>query len=150
MRLTFTLYDVQEISSSAYRAFISTFRYQSEESDSAFDFDNSDSDLSDFDPDIFGCGEIIPEVESMVENTWEICNPLNEVYGATTSKLIKETVNTATEKTQCAGLKFFKDITPGEDRNLIETCTEICFWCCCQTVTKVYKIIAEATNNLMY
>jgi len=150
MRLTFTLYDVQEISSSAYRAFISTFRYQSEESDSDFNSDNSDSDLSDFDPDIFGCGEITPEVESMVENTWEICNPLDEVYGATTSELIKETVNTATEETQCAGLKFFKAITPGEDRNLIETCTEICFWCCCGTVKKVSPIIAEATSNLMY
>ena len=154
MRLTFTLYDVQEISSSAYRAFISTFRYQSEESDyeSDYDFnsDNSDSDLSDFDPDIFGCGEITPEVESMVENTWEICNPLDKVYGGTTSKLIKETVNTATEETQCAGLKFFKAITPGEDRNLIETCTEICFWCCCETVKKVSPIIAEATTNLMY
>ena len=66
MRLTFTLYDFQEISSSSYRAFISTFRYQSEESDSDFNSDNSDSDLSDFDPDIFGCGEITPEVESMV------------------------------------------------------------------------------------
>lgn len=150
MRLTFTFRDVQEISSTAYRAFISTFRYQSEESDSDFNSDNSDSDLSDFDPDIFACSEITPEVESMVENTWEICNPLDEVYGATTSKLIKETVNTATEETQCAGLKFFKAITPGEDRNLIETCTEICFWCCCEIVKKVSPIIAEATNNLMY
>jgi len=49
MKLTFTLYDVQEISSSAYRAFISTFRYQLEEFDSDFNSDNSDSDLSDFD-----------------------------------------------------------------------------------------------------
>lgn len=150
MKLTFTLYDVQEISSSAYIAFILTFRSQSEESDSDFNSDNSDSDLSDFDPDTFGCGEITPEVESMVENTWEICNPLDEVYGATTSELIKETVNTVTKETQCAGLKFFKDITPGEDRNLIETCTEICFWCCCESVKKVSPIIAAATNNLMY
>lgn len=152
MKLTFTLYDVQEISTSAYRAFINTFKYDLEEdSDSDSDFsDNSDSDLSDFDPNLFECGEITPEVESMVENTWEICNPLPEVYGATTSKLIKETVNTATEETQCAGLKVFKAITPGEDRNLIETCTEICFWCCCETIKKVSPIIAEATSNLMY
>ena len=86
----------------------------------------------------------------MVENNWEICNPLDEVYGATTSKLIKETVHKTTEETQCTGLKFFKAITPVEDRNLIETCTEICFWCCCETVKKVSPIIAEATNNLMY
>ena len=149
MRLTFTLHDVQEISGSAYRAFISTFHYQSEESDSDFDSDNSDSDLSDFDPDIFGCGEITPEVEGMVENTWEICNPLDEVYDTTTSKLIKQTVSTATEETQCAGLKFFKDVAPGEDRSLIATCTEISFWCCCETIKKVSPIIAEATTNLM-
>nr|YP_010283131.1 hypothetical protein MKU15_pgp060 [Nitzschia traheaformis]ULD15895.1 hypothetical protein [Nitzschia traheaformis] len=150
MRLTFTPYDVQEISSSAFRAFISTFIYESEESDSGSKSDNSDSELSDFDPEIFGCGEITPEVENIVENTWEICNPLDEVYGATTSNLIKETVQTATEETQCAGLKIFKAITPGKDRNLIETCTEISFWCCCETVKKVSPIIAEATNNLMY
>jgi hypothetical protein len=152
MRLTFTLYDVQEISTSAYHAFISTFRYQSEseESDSDFNSDNSDSDLSDLDLDMFGCGEITPEVESMVENSWEICSPIDQVYGATTSKLIKETVTTATEETQCAGLKLFKHITPGSDRSLIDTCTAICFWCCCETVKKVSPIIAEATNNLMY
>lgn len=151
MRLTFTLSDVQEIYGSASFAFISTFRYgESEESDSDFNFDNSDSELSDFDSDIFGCSEITPEVESMVENTWETCNPLDEVYGATTSELIKQTVSTATEETQCAGLKFFKDITPGEDRNLIETCMEICFWCCCEIVKRASPIIAETTNNLMY
>jgi len=149
-KLTFTLYDIQEISTSAYRAFVSTFRYESEEFNSDFESDNSDSDLSDFDPDLFGCSEITPEVESMIENTWEICNPLDEVYGATTSKLIQETVSTTTEETQCTGLKFFKAITPSEDRNLIETCTEICFWCCCETVKKVSPIIAEATDNLLY
>jgi len=152
MKLSFTLYDAQEISSSAYRAFISTFRYQSGESDSDSDFDsdNSDSDLSDFDPDIFGCGEITPEVERMVENNWEICDPLDEVFGTTTSELIKKTVNTATEETQCAGLKFFNDMTPGEDRGLIATCTGISYWCCCETIKKVSPIIAEANNILMY
>lgn len=109
-----------------------------------------DSDLSDLDPDIFDCGEISPEVESMVENTWEVCNPLDQVYGTTTSKLIKETVRKATEESQCAGLKFFKDMTPGEDRSLIKTCTEISFWCCCETIKKISLIIAEATSNLMY
>jgi len=147
MRFTFTLYDVQEISTTAYRAFISTFKYESEEFDS---LNESDSELDNFDPDLFGCGEITPEVENMVENTWEICNPIDEVYGTTTSKLIKETVLTAQQETQCAGLKFFKVITPGEDRKLIETCTEICFWCCCETVKKISPIIAAATNNLMY
>lgn len=155
MKLTFTLHDVQEISGTAYSAFISTFKYELEESESDTDIksedsDLSDSDLSDFDADIFGCGEITPEVETMVENTWEICNPLDEVFDSTTSNLIKETVHTATEESQCAGLKFFKAIAPGEDRNLIQTCTEICFWCCCETIKKVSPIIAEATTNLMY
>ena len=146
MKMTFTLYDIKEISCSTYRAFISTFKYQSEESDSV----NSDSELSDFDPEIYGCGEITPEVESIVSNNWRICDPLDEVYGNTASKLIKETVNTATEETQCAGLKFFKHITPGEDRDLISICTDISFWCCCETIKRVSSIIAEATTNLMY
>lgn len=86
----------------------------------------------------------------MVEETWEICNPLDQVYGAPTSEVIKETVLTATEETQCAGLKFFNIIAPGEDRNLIEVCTEICFWCCCETIKKVSPILSDATSNLMY
>ena len=85
MRITFTFYDIQEITNSACIAFISTFKQGSDE-------DNSDSDLSDFDSDIFGCGEITPEVENMVDQTWEICKPLEKVFGVTTSKLIKDTV----------------------------------------------------------
>jgi hypothetical protein len=59
-------------------------------------------------------------------------------------------VTTATEDTECAGLKFFSDMTPGEDRGLIEACTGICYWCCCETIKKVSPIIAEASTNLMY
>lgn len=150
MKLTFTFHDAGEISSSAYRAFISTFHYKSDSSDSDFVSDNSDSELSDFDPNIYGCGDITSEVERMVENNWEICDPLGEVYGTTASKIIKDTVNTATEETQCVGLKFFNYITPGEDRGLIESCTGICYWCCCETIKKVSPIIAEASTNLMY
>lgn len=62
MKFTFTSYDIQEISFSAGRAFLSTFRYLSDSSDSA----NSDSDLSDFDSSIYGCGEITEPVERMV------------------------------------------------------------------------------------
>ena len=46
MKLTFTFHDIQEISGSACRAFISTFQYYSEESDSDFYSDNSDFELS--------------------------------------------------------------------------------------------------------
>ena len=147
MRLTFTLHDVQEISFNTYRGFISTFNYVSEESKS----DSSDeSDLYDFDPDLFGCGEITPEIEKMVENTWEIYDPLTEVYDITTLALIKETVTSSTEETQCAGLHFFKDMAPGEDRDLITTCTVLAHWCCCKTVKKVSPIIAEETSNLFF
>ena len=142
-------YDVQEISVSAFRGFISTFRYDRYELKEV-ESDNSDSDLSDFDPDLYGCGEITPEVESLVEESWEICDPLDEVYGATTSQLIRETVVTATEETQCAGLKIFKAIIPSEDKNLLEICTEISYWCCCETLKRVSPVIAEATSNLMF
>jgi hypothetical protein len=148
MKLSFTLNDATEISGYAFRAFITTFNYYSAESDS----DNSESDLSDFDSDMFGCGDITPEVENMVQDTWEVCTPLDEVYGRTSSEIIKKTIITATEETECAGLKFFNYITPaepGENRNLIATCTEICFWCCCETIKKVSPIIAEATTNLI-
>jgi len=77
MRFTFIFHDVQEISSNAFCAFISTFKYESEEFDSYSNSDNSDSDLSYFEPDIFGCGEITSEVKSIAENTWEIFNPLD-------------------------------------------------------------------------
>lgn len=151
MKLAFNLHDVQEISGSFYTAFVSTFHYkESEESDFDFESDNSDSDLSDFDSKIFECGEITPEVETFVENSWEICKPLDEVYGTTTSTVIQETITTATEESQCVGLKVFTYLTPGEDRNLIATCTEISFWCCCETIKKVSPIIAEATTNLIY
>lgn len=134
MKLRFTLYDVQEISYYTFRAFISTFQYQLEESAFDFDSDNSDSDLSDL--DMFGCGQITTEIEAMVENTVEICDPVDEVYGQTATKIIKEILNTAKEETQFAVLTFFAHITPGKDRGLIETCTEISFWCCYQTIKK--------------
>ena len=86
----------------------------------------------------------------MVENTWEICNPLEEVYGTTASERIKQTLTTATEDTQCALLHFFKRMTPSEDRSLVELCIQITFWCYCESIKKISPIIAETTNNLMY
>ena len=167
MRFSFTFEDCREIYSSACVAFVSTFKYLADEdesdsdpvveapdSDSKITVDvsdsDSDSDLPDFDPAIYGCGEITPEIENMVDDSWEFCEPLKEVYGKSSSDIIKDTVKTATEETQCAGLKFFKETTPGEDRNLIETCTTVVYWCCCESVKKVSPIIADATTNLMY
>ena len=155
MKFKFTLHDIQEIYGISCRAFISTFKYEEwKRSDSDSDFNSpnseSESDLPDFDSDIFGCGEITHQVENMVENNWEVCDPLNQVYGKTTSELIKQTVSEATEESKCAGVKFFNYLTPNQDQNLIEICTEICYWCCCETIKKVSPIIAETTNNLMY
>jgi len=62
----------------------------------------------------------------MVETTWNACNLFDEVYRMTIVKLIKDTVNTVIEKTKCAELKFFQDITPGENRGVIETCAGVC------------------------
>ena len=92
------------------------------------------------------------DLEQLSASAWEICDPINEVYGEDTSDLIKKMVTKATEETQCTGLRVFNTLTEDEDRNrnLIETCTEICFWCCCETLKKVSPIISEATNNLMY
>ena len=84
-----TSHDVKEIYWSACSAFISTFKYYSDESDHGFVPGDLNSDFSDFDQDIFGCGEITSEIETMVEHTWEICDPFDKVYGTTTSKLIK-------------------------------------------------------------
>ena len=102
MKLTFTITDIQEISTSAYYAFISTFNYISDDSDSS-----SESDLEDFDPNKYGCDEITESVENMVESYSEICHPLEAVYGKSGSAIIKDTIVTATEESQCAGLKFF-------------------------------------------
>lgn len=148
MRLTFTLTDVQEISTTAIRAFVSTFHYKSGESED-LSSDSSLSDLENFDPTTYGCGEITESVENMVKTYSEKCIPLQTIYGNTQSEIIKDTISSATQETQCAGLKFFSDMTPGEDRNLITSCITVCYWCCCETVKKVSPIIAEATANLL-
>jgi len=54
--------------------------------------DNSNSNLSDFDVDIFGYEEITAQVEEMVKTSWGICDPLDEIYGITTFDLIKQIV----------------------------------------------------------
>lgn len=143
MRLTFTHSDIKEISEQAYYTFIGEFRIGS-------DPDDSESEEFDLDLDDFGCGEITSEVEKVVQTTWEACDPLEGVYGPTISDLIKETVKTVDEETQCAGLKFFNHITPSEDQSLIRTCTAVAYWCCCENLKKVSPIIAEASASLMH
>ena len=79
----------------------------------------------------------------------DVCDPLSDVYEQTTAELIKETVTTTTEESQCAGLNFFKEIIPGENQDLITTCTTVSYLCYCQIFKKISPIIAEATSNLL-
>lgn len=149
MKLPF-IKDIVEISESAYIAFLDTLPSLSDDDDDTSDIlDSSSSEMEDLDLSNFGCNEITDSVERMVEENSEICKPLEEVYGITGSQIIKKTILTATEETQCAGIKVFNHITPGEDRNLIGLCSEICYWCCCETITKVSPVIAGATINLL-
>jgi len=141
----FDLDDIKEIAVEAYYVFVGEFRLDSNSVP-----DESDSDLSDFDPDEFGCGKISSEIESFVETNYKECDPLDKIYSTTTSNIIKETIKTGKEESECAGIKFFDYIVEGEDQNLIETCTSVCYWCCCEALKKVSPIIAEASTNLMY
>ena len=142
MKLTF-INDIQEISDSACRAFISTFHYISYDSD-------PDSEEFEVDLDPYVCGEITPEVEDLVDSHWELCKSLEEVFRKPSAEVIKKTICTVTEETQCVGIKLFNFIEEGEDKNLIELCTAISFWCCCETIKKVSPVIAKATVNLIY
>jgi hypothetical protein len=117
------------------------------DSDNDSDFDN-DPDTSGLDP--FGCAKITPEVEEMVENTHELCHPLSDIYGSESADLIKEIVTTANEETQCAGLHLFSSLTPGEDRDLIQTCAVVSYWCCCQSIKKISPILQEALMSYYY
>ena len=139
--------DIKEITITAYQVFVEEFKF---DSSSESESESNLSDLSDFDRDGFECGEIRSEIESFVETNWEKCDPLDEIYGTTAATIIKETVTTVKEESQCAGIKFFGYIVKGEDRNLIQTCTSVCYWCCCETLKKTSPIIAEASTNLMY
>ena len=129
----FNIDDIKEITVKAYYVFIEEFKVNS----------TSGTDESD-------CGEISSEIESFVETNWKDCDPLDGIYGTTASNVIKETVKTVKEESQCAGIKFFNCIVNGKDQNLIETCTSLSYWCCCEAVKKVSPIIAEASTNLMY
>lgn len=120
----FTRSGIEEISKKAYYIFIGEFRVSSDPSDSP---DDSDPESFDLDRNRFGCDKITSQVEEMVETNWEVYDSLEGVYGTTISDLIKKTVKTVEEESQCARLKFFNHITPGEDRNLIETCTAVAY-----------------------
>lgn len=98
LKCKFNVDDIKEITITAYYVFVKEFKLDSNS--------ESDSDLSDFDSDEFGCGEISSEIETFVKTNWEECYPLDEIYAKTTANIIKETVKTVKEESQCAGIKF--------------------------------------------
>lgn len=148
MKLSF-INDIVEISESAYIAFLSTLPSLSDDDASDLSDASLSSDIEQLDLSAYGCNDITKPVERMVEANYEVCKPLEGIFGTTEAKIIKETLATAEEETQCVGLNLFKHITSGEDRNLIATCTTICYWCCCETIKKTSPIIAKATLNLL-
>ena len=99
--------------------------------------------------DPYGCDEIGLEAEMTVEDNWEDCHPLESIFGTTGSEIVEGTIKTATEETECVGIKAFSHLIPGEDRDLIATCATVCYWCCCETIKKVSPLIANATINLL-
>ena len=101
-KLTFTFYDIKEISAKAYYVFVGEFRLDSNSVP-----DKSDSDLSNFDPDDFGCVKISSEVENFVETNWKECDPLDEIYGTTTSDVIKKSSKDSKRRESMRWDKFF-------------------------------------------
>ena len=111
------------------------------------------SDLSDFDPSTYGCKEITPAIEKMVEDNWQDCDPLEGVYGSTVATQIKDIVKKAKESNDdanCAGINFYNDVCNTKDSSLFHTCTAVSYWCCCNVINKVSPIIADATIGLKY
>lgn len=80
------------------------------------------SDFSDF-----GYEEISSEIEELVSESTDLCRLLEEFFGDDASKILKTTVITATEETECIRINFFKSMTLCEDRALIKTCTSVCY-----------------------
>lgn len=150
-----TRQDVQEIGGHAFRAFVSTFKYEDREdglSDSEEvmigDMEMSDaSDIDTFDP--LHCNEITKSVEEMVDDSWKDCQPLENVFGKSSASLIKRAISQPTDDADCVGINVHKALTSGEDRNLISSCTAVCYWCCCETLHRVSSTIANATLNLI-
>lgn len=139
------LYDINffEIAVYAYEGFVESF---SSEDESSSEVSNSDSD-SDFNPDMYDCGDTL--TDQLVEENWEMCHPLKEVYGKAGADMIKQTLTSATEESQCAGLKLFGHITPNEDRHLLTMCTSIVYTVCCGLLNGASEVVREATTNLL-
>ena len=150
--------NVAEITGHAIDAFTETFEYLIDDPDSDPDFhpelgDGSDSE-SDSDLDFCrnpfdGCPDVTPEREAFVSDHWESCDPIEKVFGPSTS-LVKQSVTKPIDDDSCLGVNIIGELTPAEDRDLLRVCTAIAYSCCCETLKKTSPIIAEATTNLFY
>ena len=62
---------------------------------------------------------------------------------------MKDTIIIATEETQCAGFKFFNDMTSSEDQPLTTNSKALWYWCCFNIIKKIDPIIDESTIQLL-
>ena len=150
MKLTFTLQDLREITFYTYSGFVSTFKGPENNQQESEDLSNYDS--YDPEPECYGCDQITDQVERLVDQTWHMCKPLDEVYGTNTANYIKNTVTSPINEEECFSLFFFEAMFAGkgEKSKLTGLCTEVAYWCCCETIKKVSPILRSATVNLFY
>ena len=97
--------------------------------------------------DSFSCAAITPEVENFVYHSVEDFRPLEVLYKGG-AKLIKETICSADEKTECNSIHIVRHLTKTEDHHSLDPWTAVCYWYCCNGVKKVSSVIAGATLNL--
>ena len=143
--------DIREISIVTYQEVRLGFGGKSDSETDSENLDFSDSDSSDYDWEDnsnYICGDITTEIEQLVDENWRSCHPIEDMFGETASA-IKSSVLHPKDEGSCVGIKMLGGITNGEDRSLIATCTDVCFWCCCETIKRVSPVIAEATTNLI-
>lgn len=150
-RITFfSADDIKEICTTAKTTFIKEICFNAEDHSDEEQGDSDSYDLDPFDPGIYGCGEITKDVEEFVEDRVELCKPLKEIFGSTASESFKSAMENPKEESECAAIRVYNHILhPAQDQKLVHTCTEICYWCCCESLKKVSPIIAEATFNLL-
>jgi hypothetical protein len=111
----------------------------------------SNSDLGGSDD--FRCGEITPDVEDFVVRTVDSCRPLESVFGKQGAKFARLSITEPKDEDSCVTMKvighLLKDSKIPTDNNLIDICSTLTYWCCCETVKKVSPVIAKATLNLI-
>ncbi len=147
--------DVREISGYAGKAFIRTFDYI-DSSDEKENSDSSDTGVCELESDNPVCPDVSPATEELVKQNWQICDPLEDIFGEKLSSTVKETVTSPNNEAECDSLKligFFA--SPDEngqekDTEVLAFCSTLASLCCCETLKRASPIIAQATANLFY